>query len=128
VLICRYKVIINVHDEICFYIEITEISVAKEIIERLMMKKRYDNVGGNTLELNAELEIGEVWKYTKSLDYWSSHKDEYNKWVYSINKRNMENENMTIDYFRKEQQTKKVEPMFDNYLGRKKRSAIPMKK
>ena len=87
----KTKLLINVHDEKVSKIFIPEKDEVKEIVERWMTYPYYENFDGNSLRLNAELEIGELWKKCKSFSYWEKNKDKYDEMINSINKRNKEN-------------------------------------
>jgi len=84
----KSKLLINVHDELVMLAFIPEIKIVKEIVERWMTHKYYEAKEGNRVTLQAEFEIGEIWKNCKSVKYWDAHPEEFNEMVSSINKRN----------------------------------------
>lgn len=85
----RTKILINVHDEIVFIIHKDEIIDVKEIVEKHMKNLYYINRDNNQVRLNAELEIGEVWKNCKPVSQYDSSK--LRNLIDSINKRNGDN-------------------------------------
>jgi len=88
----KSKLLINVHDELVMMIWIPEKDKVKEIVERWMTYPYYEAKDGNMVKLQAELEIGEVWKDCKSYKYWEEHPEEYNNMINTINRRNKENQ------------------------------------
>lgn len=86
----KSKLIINVHDELVMITYIPETKQIKEIVERWMTHKYYEAKGGNKVTLQAEFEIGEIWKDCKSVSYWDKNPEEYKNMILQIETRNRE--------------------------------------
>ena len=92
----KSKIKINAHDEIVFFISIDELEEVARIIEYWMTYPYYENVEGNQVRLKVEIDIGEVWKFGKSYNWWKENPEEFRKLIETINRRNKENEGFTL--------------------------------
>jgi len=88
----KSKVVINVHDEIVFYIYKDELEQANNIIKYWMEYPYYTNKDNNKVRLKAELELGEIWKFGETYKYYMENKDKLNEVIEVNNKRNFEND------------------------------------
>lgn len=87
----KSKIVINVHDEIVFYLHKDELELANKIIKYWMEFPYYKNNENNKVKLKAELELGEIWKFGEKYEYYINNKNELNKLIKINNKRNLEN-------------------------------------
>ena len=87
----RSKVLINVHDEIVFELDLDELEEACKIIKYWMEYKYYENIGGNKVRLVADVKYGEIWKYGFGKKYWDEHPEEWNKCLRDLESRTTNN-------------------------------------
>jgi DNA polymerase-1 len=96
----KAKLILNVHDELMLNCPVEEIHIVKEIVERCMTTPYYKNRKGATITLQAEAEMGDLWKSTKSYSYWDDNKDKWHNLIESINYRSEISDKFLLENFK----------------------------
>jgi len=84
-------IIANVHDSIVFECCVEEINEVIKIVNRVMTKKRWENVGGNKVELQVDFQLSATWGFGKSWDYWKNHLTEWEDELKYIKDQNLVN-------------------------------------
>ncbi len=92
----KSRMIANVHDSILFEVKLEELDNVIEIVERIMCKKRWENVEGNEIKLQVDSVVGSVWGFGKGMDYWKNNQDEWQKELDYIKEQNKLNKEFRI--------------------------------
>jgi len=87
----KSKILINVHDEIVFELDLNEIEEVCKIIKYWMEIPYYKNIDNNQVKLMADIKYGEIWKYGYGKQYWDLHQEEWNECLQRLNVRNTNN-------------------------------------